>query len=195
MLKQIMNIWRNNNGTFLFACGLSVVVLMSILWRFDMIPDIGQSLRASPTLIAGGRVTVMPNIVVVSISSEDFPTAEVHMQVFSTPELVSESLSAIENRRTTLRNGLSEFVILGLSRGAYAGLAYIDTNENGQIDFAEDGSPAEPIGFARVNLPDDAPALGRGVFEVTGDPTFVKIHLTKPKFPVTPLRPPEKNAN
>ena len=180
MLKQIFNIWRNNNGTFLTACGLAVMIVMSILWRFDLIPDLGQSLRVSPILL-GGRVTSLPNIVVVSITSDDFPTAEVQMQVFSTPEMVNESLSPIESHLTTLRNGLSEFLLMGLARGAYAGIAYIDVNNNGQLDLGEDGSPAEPYGFAKASSQDDSQPLAGGVFEVTGDPAFIKIHLKKPK--------------
>jgi len=190
MLKQIINIWRNNNGTILFACGLAVVIVMSILWRFDMIPDVGQSLRASPMLI-GGRVTSLPNIVVVSITSEDPPAAEVHMQVFSTPEMIGDSMSPIESRITTMQNGISEFLIMGLARGTYAGIAYIDSNDNGQIDLAEDGSPAEPFGFAKVRSEDDTQSLANGVFDVSGDPIFVKINLIKPKFPVAPARPSE----
>ncbi|MDX1928034.1 MAG: DUF2141 domain-containing protein [Pirellulaceae bacterium] len=190
MLKQIINIWRNNNGSFLFACGLTVVLVMSVLWRFDMIPDLGQSLRASPMMI-GGRVTSMPTVVVVSITSEDTATADVHMQVFASPEMINESLSPIETRVTTMKNGLSEFLIMGLARGAYAGIAYVDLNGNGQIDLADDGMPAEPFGFAKVTSPEDSQTLANGVFEVTGDPTFVKIHLKKPRFPVTSSRPTE----
>jgi uncharacterized protein (DUF2141 family) len=193
MLKQIINIWRNNNGSFLFACGLTVVLIMSVLWRFDMIPDLGQSLRASPMLI-GGRVTSLPTIVVVSITSDETVTGEVQMQIFSSPEMLSESLSPIESRVTTLRNGKSEFLIMGLARGAYAGVAYVDTNYNGLIDFTDDGVPTEPFGFAKVSTPEDTQALASGVFEVTGDPSFIKIHLKNPKPIVTSVRPTE-NAN
>ncbi len=181
MLKQIINIWRNNNGSTLFVCGLLVVFFMSVLWRFDMIPDIGQSLRASPMMI-GSRVTSMPTIVVVSITSDDYKSSDVQMQIFSAPEMVSESLAPLESRTTTMRDGLSEFLIMGLARGTYAGIAYVDVNSNGQIDLADDGSPAEPCGFAKASPHGETQALG--VFEVSGDPTFVKIHLLKPKFPI-----------
>ncbi len=190
MLKQIIHIWRNNNGTILFACGAAVVAVMSMLWRFDMIPDIGQSLRASPMLIAG-RVTSLPNIVVVSITSDDFPDAEVHMQVFAAPDMVSEFSSPVESRTTTLHNGLSEYLLMGLARGTYGGIAYIDSNANGQIDLAADGSAAEPYGLVRVSTPAEAHTLPKGVFEVPGEPTFIKIQLMKPKFPVPHSRQTE----
>ncbi len=183
MLKQLINIWRNNNGTVLFVCGITVVAVMSVLWRFDMIPEIGPSLRASPMLV-GSRANPLPNIVVVSITSEDSPNAEVLMQIFSPPDIGSEALSPLESHTTTLQDGLSEFLITGLSRGTFAGLAFVDTNSNGQIDLAEDGSPAEPFGFAKVKPRDESKSFANGVFEVTGDPTFVKIHLLKPKSPL-----------
>jgi uncharacterized protein (DUF2141 family) len=188
MLKQIINIWRNNNGTLLFICGAAVVVVMSVLWRFDMIPDIGQSLRASPTVM-GGRVTALPTIVVVSITSDDITTADVQMQIFTTPAIVSESLVPIETRTVTMRAGLSEFLVTGLARGAYAAIGYIDINSNGQIDLAADGSPAEPFGFAKTSSQIDSQTLANGVFEVSGEPAFVKIHLLKPKFPVAHSHP------
>ncbi len=163
---------------------------MSILWRFNMIPDIGQSLRVSPILI-GGRIKSAPNIVVVSITSDDLQDAEVHMQVFSSPGMVSELSTPVDTRTVTIRNGLSEFLLTSLPRGSYAGLAYVDVNTNGQIDLADDGSPAEPFGFAKVSSPAEAQSVANGVFDVSGDPTFIKIHLIRPKFPVAPSRPPE----
>lgn len=185
MLKQISHIWKNNNGTVLAVCGFSAVIMMSVLWRFDLIPDIGQSLRVSPMLV-GGRATSLPNIVVVSVTYEDMPDADVFTQVFTAVNGDNELLTPVESRSTTLRNGLSEFLLIGLARGVYAGLAYVDVNGNGQIDLAEDGSAAEPLGFARVNTQDAEHASAKGVFEVSGEPTFIKIHLSKPKFPVAP---------
>jgi uncharacterized protein (DUF2141 family) len=186
MLKQIINIWRNNNGTFLFVCGLAVVSIMSVLWRFDMIPEIGPSLRASPMMI-GGRTTAVPTILVVSITSEDAPDAEVLMQIFSAIGIGSELTSPLESRTTTLQDGLSEFVITGLSRGTYAGLAFEDTNGNGQVDLAEDGSPTEPFGLVKVRSQDESKSLSNGAFEVLGEPVFLKIHLLRPKS-VSPSR-------
>lgn len=183
MLKQIVDIWRNNYGSLLSGCGLAVVIVMSVLWRFDMIPDIGQSLRASPMMI-GPRVASLPNIVVVSIMSDDLQDAEVLMQVYSAPGLPSDTLAPLESRATVMQSGLSEFLITGLARGTYAGLAYVDTNSNGQVDLAQDGSPAEPFGMVKMKTYDESKSLPDGVFEVSGEPTFVKIHLLKPKSPV-----------
>ena len=113
------------------------------------------------------------------------------MQVFSSPGMVSELSTPVDTRTVTIRNGLSEFLLTSLPRGSYAGLAYVDVNTNGQIDLADDGSPAEPFGFAKVSSPAEAQSVANGVFDVSGDPTFIKIHLIRPKFPVAPSRPPE----
>lgn len=181
MLKHLLNIWRNNNGTLLFACGLGVVIVMSILWRLDMIPDIGKTLRTSPMII-GSRVTPLPNIVVVSITSDDLKNAEVVTQLFSnTP---SDTLAPLESRTTVMHDGLSEFLITGLARGTYAGIAFVDVNSNGQVDLAEDGSAMEPFGMMKVRTFDESKSLPSGVFELSGDPIFVKIKLLAPKTPV-----------
>jgi uncharacterized protein (DUF2141 family) len=184
MLTKIINIWQNNYGTFLFACGIGVVIAMSVLWRLDLIPEIGPSLRASPMML-GGRATPPPNIVVVSITSEDSPDAEVLLQIFSAYDFGGESMSPLETRHIVMHHGLSEFLITGLVRGAYAGLAFVDTNNNGELDLASDGSPVEPFGFARAITNDESKSLANGVFEVSGEPAFVKIHLLKPKSPVS----------
>jgi uncharacterized protein (DUF2141 family) len=183
MLKQLIKIWRSNNGTILFAFGVVAAIFMSILWRFDMIPDIGPALRASTMIIGARQTKHVPSIVVVSITSANYPDADVIMQIFSAPDLASESTTPFETRTTTLRDGLAEFVILDLPRGTFAGFAFIDANGNGQIDLAEDGSPAEPMGYATAKQQDESKALGNGVFEVTGEPAFVKIHLLKPTAP------------
>ena len=102
----------------------------------------------------------------------------------------NELTSPLESRTTTLQNGLSEFVITGLSRGTYAGLAFVDTNGNGQVDLAEDGSPAEPFGLVKVRTQDEPKTLSNGAFEVMGDPVFLKIHLLRPNS-VSPSRQSE----
>lgn len=183
MLKQLINIWRSNNGTVLFAFGVVAAIFMSFLWRFDMIPDIGPALRASTMMIGSRQTKYVPTIVVVSITADDYPDADVMMQIFSAPDLASESTTPVETRNTTLKGGLSEFVILDLLRGTFAGFAFIDSNGNGQIDLADDGSPAEPMGYVTAKSHDESKSLGNGVFEVTGEPTFVKIHLLKPALP------------
>ena len=142
-------------------------------------------------MLIGSRATPLPSILVVSITTDDSPNAEVLMQIYSATDIGSESLSPLESHTSTLHDGLSEFVITGLPRGTFAGLAYVDINNNGQIDLAEDGSPAEPFGFAKFKERDEAKSLANGVFEVGGEPTFVKIHLLKPKSPVTPARASE----
>jgi uncharacterized protein (DUF2141 family) len=116
----------------------------------------------------------VPNIVVVSITTDDSPNAEVIMQIFSANDIGSESMQPLESRTTTLQDGLSEFLVTNLPRGLYAGRAFVDTNGNGQVDLTEDGSLAEPFGLVKVRSQDDSKSRANGEFELFGDPVFVK---------------------
>ncbi len=88
-----------------------------------------------------------------------------------------------------MERGLSEFVVTDLARGTYAAMAFIDINENLQLDLADDGSPAEPFAFAKVSHRSEE-NLANGVFNVSVEPVFVKFHLKVPSSPVAPRPEP-----
>ncbi len=179
MLKQLIQVWRNNHGPILFVSGFLVAICMSVLWRFNMIPDIGPALRASPRLM-GDRTKPAPNIVVVSITSEDAPDAEITLQFFAPPEFANETLTPLETRKERLDDGIAEFLLTDLARGTFAAIAYIDANENMQLDISEEGIPTEPYAFASSKRANDASAQAKGVFEVGNEPTFIKFTIKAP---------------
>ena len=197
MLKQLIQVWRNNHGPILFVSGFLVAICMSVLWRFNLIPDIGPALRASPTLM-GTRAKTVPNIVVVSITLDDSPDAEVTLQVFSPPDVASETLTPLETRTVQLDEGVAEFVMTALPQGTFAAIAYFDVNENMQLDISDEGTPTEPYAFASSKQSNDASTRAKGVFEVGTEPAFVKFNLKNPlsaeaSKPPPQLAPPTKS--
>lgn len=193
MLKQLTDIWRNNHGSILFASGCVVAIVMSIAWRLDLIPDIRPTLRTSPTLMGGTRSKVVPNIVVVSVTSDEPLDGEVTFQVFTPPDTPNEPLVPFTSRTHRMERGVSEFVVTDLARGTYAAMAFIDINSNLQLDLADDGAPAEPFAFAKVSHRSDE-TLANGVFNVALEPVFVKFHLKAPASPVTPRPEPTQGT-
>ena len=179
MLKQLIQVWRNNHGPILFVSGFVVAICMSVLWRFNLIPDIGPALRASPTLM-GNRSKPATNIVVMTVTSDELPDAEVTIQFFSPPDMLSDTLTPLEIRTERLESGLKEFVKTDLPRGTFAAIAFVDLNENMQLDINDEGLPTEPFAFATSNRTKDASTLANGVFEVGLEPTFLKFKLKNP---------------
>ena len=193
MLKQLLQVWRNNHGPILFTSGFLVAIFMSVMWRFDLIPDIRPIMRTSPTLM-GSRTRTMANIVVVSVTCEDVPNAQVTIQFFTPSETGSDSLTPLESRNEQLDGGIKEFLVTDLARGAVAGIAYIDLNGNGQLDIADDGTSMEPFAFASAKSPDGAQPAARGVFEVELEPVFVKFRLQQPDKAAEPPKPDKKSS-
>ena len=156
-LSLFMQVPRCSNNCFKFGetitgrycspCGFLVAIFMSVMWRFDLIPDIRPIMRTSPTLM-GSRTRTMANIVVVTVTCEDVPNAQVTIQFFTPSETGSDSLTPLESRNEQLDGGIKEFLVTDLARGAVAGIAYIDLNGNGQLDIADDGTSMEPFAFA-----------------------------------------------
>ncbi len=191
MFNQLIQIWRNNHGPILFISGFVVAIVMSVMWRFDLIPDVRPVMRSSPTLL-GSRARVPTNVVVVSVTSEETPEAMVTIQFFTPSDSGGESLSPLESRTEQLDGGVKEFLITDFTRGAVAGVAYVDLNENAQLDISEDGTPIEPFAFASAKQAEGAQPFGRGVFEVGTDPVFVKFRLKQPSNAATSAKPEPK---
>lgn len=185
MLKQLIQVWRNNHGPILFTSGFIVAIVTSVMWRFDLIPDIRPVMRSSPTLL-GNRTRTLTNIVVVSITYDENPNALVTVQFFTPSESGSDSLTPLESRSEQLEGGSKEFLVTDLARGAVAGIAYVDLNQNSQLDIDENGTANEPFAFATVKQPENAPPAARGVFEVGMEPVFVKFRLKQPNAAAGP---------
>ena len=179
MFKQILNVWQNNHGTILATCGAIVAIFMSLAWRMDLLPDISPAMSRPATLL-GGRPKAQPSTLVVTITSEDPLDADVTLQLFSPSQVNFETLSPIATQTVKMQNGFSEFVVTELSRGVFAGLAYIDTNDNSVCDLDGEGLPVEPFGMVSTKPTDASKRLPEGVFEIGAEPQFIKIHLHKP---------------
>ncbi len=179
MLSKIANIWRDNHGSALTICGLLVALIMSIAWRFDLVPEIGPPL-SQPTALYGVRAPVHPNILVVSIRSLDLREGNVILQVVGPPQTEGEQLSPIYSRTAKLQDGQAEFVVTQLSRGAFAAYAFVDLDDNQEFSMDKRGQPTEPYGFARLAGGSEPKQLAEGVFELSNEPVFIKFQLRTP---------------
>lgn len=179
MLNKMANIWHNNHGSTLTICGLVVALVMSIIWRYDLVPEIGPPSITNPSL--SGKRTTPQSIVVVTINSASEQNAKVSLRIVGAnygeedppPTIFSRFVNYSSS--TTLRNGLSEMVLTDVSRGTYGAFAFIDEDGNEEVTFDADGVPLEPFAIARQTSVETPEGTLEGGFELGSEPVFLKF--------------------
>lgn len=187
MLSKIANLWQDNHGSALTICGLLVALIMSIAWRYDLVPEVGPPSNVIPTL-TGQRPIVKPNILVATIRSQEAREGKLILQIVGPPAAENEPLEPVYSRQVALQEGVAEFVVTELSLGTYAAFAFLDLDGNEVLNIDDAGLPAEPFGFARSVGSAEPKKLGDGVFELSGEPVFIKIQLRVPVTSRTPSK-------
>ncbi|SNR32554.1 DUF2141 domain-containing protein [Lutibacter flavus] len=79
----------------------------------------------------------------VSVVNATNDKGEIEFALFNEENFRKESLESISS---TIKNGVSTVTFKGLLEGSYAIICYHDANENGKMDFAENGMPIENYG-------------------------------------------------
>jgi Uncharacterized protein conserved in bacteria (DUF2141) len=172
MLSTLSKTWQVNHGTPIALCSLLAAALMSIAWRFDLIPEIGPPSSFAPGLL-GRRSAPAQTLLIVTASA---PVKEGNLTLL----IQDDELNSVHTQTAPIHDGFSEFVVTQLKRGTYVGRAYIDQNENGQLDISEGGVFLEPAGLVYPTTPRTQEPFPEGVFEVFQDPVFVKVVLRAP---------------
>lgn len=172
MFSTLSKTWQVNHGTPIAICSILVAVVMSIAWRFDLVPDIGPPSSFAPGLL-GGRATPPQTLLIVTATA---PIKEGELTLL----IQDDGLSLVHTHNAPIHDGIAEFVVTQLKRGTYVGRAYIDMNENGQLDMTEEGKALEPAGLVTTTTPRSAEPFPEGVFEILQDPVFVKVAIRAP---------------
>jgi uncharacterized protein (DUF2141 family) len=170
MFSSLVKTWQVNHGTPIAICSLIVALVMSIAWRFDLIPDIRPPSNFVPGY--GSRQTTPATLLIVTITSDVIQEGDCIFQ------LVDESMTPVFSQTCTLKDGQAEFVVTSLRRGTYAGLAFIDSNQDGEFNV-ENGVAKEPFGWIRPKRNQPTQAMADSVFELSQEPTFVKVHISQ----------------
>lgn len=150
---------------------------MSMLWWFDLIPDMSAFTPASKPNF---RATSSKKSVklVVYIESVSVKEGELTFQIEAPSGYDDGSLTTVLSQEVKLNEGLAEFVVSDLINGTYVGLAFMDINKNGVLDLDAQGRPTEPFAAARQTTPAPERKLGPGVFVISSsEPVFVHLNL------------------
>ncbi len=147
---------------------------MSVAWRFDLIPDISPPSGFTPTLM-GTRQSTPATLLIVSVTSDIVKEGSFNLQIW---ELVDESPTTVYSQTGTLSEGESDFVVTQLRRGTYSGMAFVDVNQDGEMNFDKNGTPKEPFGLLHIKKGGPSQGMADTVFDLGQDPVFVKIHIS-----------------
>lgn len=169
-IKRCVRSWKNNHGLVLLATGLGAAVGMSAITYFNVIPKIelvdgeafARQLAASPS---SPRVHV--DVIIAGPLSQD-ADSPMHGRILVYPafgKLESTKQPLISKRFDLSESGIALQTCELPRNASYAIVAFIDENDNSQLDFSakpakdEGNSSARPIEpFRFSNRPGIPPA-------------------------------------
>tara|TARA_R110001583_G_scaffold412_2_gene3764 strand:- start:7957 stop:8388 length:432 start_codon:yes stop_codon:yes gene_type:complete len=118
------------------------------------------------------NVNLTGKTITVSVTNALSDKGEVHFAIFTKENFRKESLSS---KSSTISNGKSSVIFENISEGAYAVVCYHDENNNGTMDFQENGMPKESYGTSNNALSYGPPQFESAKFEVVNEDLNLEI--------------------
>ena len=152
MFKNLLQVWRRNRGNWLFIIAVVTVALASVLWRFDLLPQIQlePSTPYNDGLLRGRPQPVRLVFTLLGgkeLGGEELGQSPVKgfVQILKPSRQPSGNRDSIKTVAFELSpDGVTAVFIDDLPAGTYAPLIYLDLNENGELDRDEKGQAIEP---------------------------------------------------
>lgn len=142
MWNYIRNLWRDNHGGWLLLAASVACVLLGLVWKLDLIPEITIS-GAPQKPFLSQTITSQNSILVAQIVAKADSAGEGGLILLFPPDSdplqppsFQQSFRLDESGNTT--------VLMVLPPGNYKAVAFLDLNGNGQLDVDGPGRP-EPI--------------------------------------------------
>lgn len=142
--KYLRGVWQDNHGGWLIAVAALTCLVIGLLWRLQLVPDIRISSGANRPILSQ---TIPPqNGILVAQVIAPNPTATQRGLILlfrpeddlQQPPVFQQSFQLDESGMTTL--------LIVLPPGPYKAAAFLDINENGVLDF-KDALPVEPVQY------------------------------------------------
>lgn len=151
MWTYVRTVWRENNGGWLLVVGVVACVLLGTLWRWELIPDIAISSTPRKPLLSQ-TITRQNSILVAQVTAPKEAAGTNGLILLFRPENDAQQPPTFQQGFQLDESGMTS-VLMVLPPGSYNVVAFLDINNNGQLDF--DGSkPLEPM-----ELPSSTPRL------------------------------------
>ncbi|MCA9130168.1 MAG: hypothetical protein KDB22_23935 [Planctomycetales bacterium] len=148
MFESLRKTWKANHCNLLLTLGAVAAILMSAVWYSKLLPTVELISEGSISdLVQPTRVQGLPLVVVISgpkrgESQELTYTGEV--RVFSADGKLGDSVPLSSSYFELDTSGFATVILPQPRARSIAICAYLDTNSNGNLDFAN-GNPSEPF--------------------------------------------------
>jgi len=152
MWTNVRNVWRENNGGWLLVVGVTASVLLGVLWRWELIPDIAISTAPQKPLLSQ-TITRQNSILVAQIMAPQGESGTKGLILLFRPENDPQQPPAFQQLFQLDESGMTT-VLMVLPPGTYSVFAFLDKNNNGQLDF-EGSVPLEPMKLPTSSIRSD----------------------------------------
>lgn len=142
MRGYIRRAWRENNGWWLVASAALVGCLLCILWFFQLLPDVWIASPRNQPILAQ-TIQSQNGIMVALVNATDNARGKRGFILLYRPEGFPNDLPAYQQGFLLDESGMATLLMV-LPPGTYMTVAFLDLNDNGQLDF-DGNQPLEPI--------------------------------------------------
>jgi uncharacterized protein (DUF2141 family) len=142
MWTYMRHVWRENNGGWLLLAGIAASLLLGFLWRWQLIPDIKISKTTQQPLLSQ-TIARQNSVLVAQIMASDVEAGSKGLILLFRPENDPQQPPAFQ-QSFRLDDSAMTTVLMVLPPGTYSVFAFLDKNDNGQLDF-EGTVPLEPM--------------------------------------------------
>jgi len=118
------------------------------------------------------EVNLIGKTIEVSVMNTLSDKGEVRFAIYTKENFRKQSLSS---KSSTINNGKSSVTFENISEGAYAVVCYHDENNNGTMDFHENGMPKESYATSNNTLNFGPPQFENAKFEVANEDLKLEI--------------------
>ncbi|MFO0943765.1 MAG: hypothetical protein U0930_23770 [Pirellulales bacterium] len=172
MWKNIFNAWANNHGWLLSGTGLIAACVACTIWYLELVPLVFLGSSDNKALVSQ-TVQSQNGILVAQIQASAERKNSKGKILLYIPDDEQNAFPVYQERFTLDERGAASLLLVVPAR-EYSMIAFIDTNDNGQIDFEDDrakedfrmphtftvsGASASPTSRGIVALPAQTPCL------------------------------------
>lgn len=146
MRNYLRSTWRENNGWWLVGSAALVGGLLSLLWFFQMFPDLWVASTSNQPILSQ-TVQAKNSILVAQVNASEEAGGKRGFLLLYRPDGLASDAPAYQ-QAFELDDSGAVTVLMVLPPGIYRAVAFLDLNDSGQLDFEGD-QPLEPIRFPK----------------------------------------------
>jgi hypothetical protein len=136
--------WRENDGWWLVLASVCVAAIFSMLWFFQWLP--GEWITQPKNRpILSQTIQQQNSILVAQVNASPEAAGKRGLILLFLPETAPDQPPSYQQSFQLDESGMVTLLMV-FPPGAYTTVAFLDLNDNGQLDF-QAGQPLEPMRF------------------------------------------------